>query len=182
MGGFDAACPTRCQKRSRYVRFPFLFLLFIAIPLLEIAAFVVVGREIGVLATLAMVFVTALLGSILLRVQGFGLIKRIQAETDAGRVPGRELVHGAMILLAGLLLLLPGFVTDALGFLLFVPAVRDAAWNFLSKRVLVKVDIAGMAGRGGAYRRDSRTIDLDEDEFTRTSDPDSPWRRIDPRK
>jgi UPF0716 protein FxsA len=164
------------------VRFPFLFLLFIAIPLLEIAAFVVIGGEIGVLATLAMVFVTALLGSILLRVQGFGLIKRIQSETDAGRVPGRELVHGAMILLAGLLLLLPGFVTDALGFLLFVPAVRDAVWSFLSKRVLVKVDIAGMAARSGAYGRDSRTIDLDEDEFTRTSDPESPWRRIDPHK
>lgn len=166
------------------MRFPFLFLIFLAVPLLEIAAFVVVGGRIGVLATLGMVLFTAVVGSVLLRVQGFGMLRRIQAETDAGRVPGRELVHGAMILLAGFLLLLPGFVTDAVGFLLFVPAFRDWMWRVLARRVLVKVDLAGMRA-GGVYRRDSRTIDLDEDDFTRTkdgannADDASPWRRID---
>ena len=74
-----------------------------------------------------------------------------------------------MILLAGFLLLLPGFVTDAVGFLLFVPAFRDWMWRVLARRVLVKVDLAGMRA-GGVYRRDSRTIDLDEDDFTRTKD------------
>lgn len=169
------------------MRFPSLFLIFLIVPLLEIAAFVLVGSRIGVLATLGMVLFTAVVGSVLLRVQGFGLLRRIQTETDAGRVPGRELVHGAMILLAGFLLLLPGFVTDAVGFLLFVPAFRDWMWRALARRVLVKVDISGLrAGEGGMrYRRDSRTIDLDEDEFSRTregtgnSDDASPWRRID---
>jgi UPF0716 protein FxsA len=169
------------------VRFPSLFLIFLIVPLLEIAAFVLVGSRIGVLATLGMVLFTAVVGSVLLRVQGFGLLRRIQAETDAGRVPGRELVHGAMILLAGFLLLLPGFVTDAVGFLLFVPAFRDWMWRALARRVLVKVDISGLrAGEGGMrYRHDSRTIDLDEDEFSRTregtgnADDASPWRRID---
>ncbi|MDN2578821.1 FxsA family protein [Aquibium sp. ELW1220] len=162
------------------MRFPFLFLIFLIVPLLEIAAFVLVGSRIGVLATLGMVLFTAVVGSVLLRVQGFGLLRRIQAETDAGRVPGRELVHGGMILLAGFLLLLPGFVTDAVGFLLFVPAFRDWMWRALAKRVLVKVDLAGMR-----YRRDPRTIDLEEDEFSRTregtgdADETSPWRRID---
>ncbi|HMQ57288.1 MAG TPA: FxsA family protein, partial [Rhizobiaceae bacterium] len=79
---------------------PFLLL---AIPLAEIAAFVLVGREIGVFWTLAMVLFTAVLGSILLRVQGFGLLSRIRAETESGRVLGRELVHGVMILIAGVL-------------------------------------------------------------------------------
>ena len=169
------------------VRFPSLFLIFLLVPLLEIAAFVLVGSRIGVLATLGMVLFTAVVGSVLLRVQGFGLLRRIQTETDAGRVPGRELVHGAMILLAGFLLLLPGFVTDAVGFLLFVPAFRDWMWRALAKRVLVNVDFSGMrAGAAGMrYSRDSRTIDLGEDEFSRTkegagdADHASPWRRID---
>ena len=151
------------------MRIPFLLLIFLTVPLLEIAAFVVVGSRIGVLATLGMVFLTAVIGSVLLRVQGFGLLRRIQAETESGRVPGRELVHGAMILLAGFLLLLPGFVTDAIGFLLFVPAFRDWMWRVLARRVLVKVDLSSMGGRA-AYRRDSRTIDLDEEDFSRTKD------------
>ena len=170
------------------MRFPSLFLIFLTVPLLEIAAFVVVGSRIGVLATLAMVLVTAVVGSVLLRVQGFGMLRRIQAETDAGRVPGRELVHGAMILLAGFLLLLPGFVTDAIGFLLFVPAFRDWMWRVLARRVLVKVDLSAMrtgGAYGGTFRRDSRNIDLDEEDFTRTRDgakdgtDQPPWRRID---
>jgi len=163
------------------VRIPFLFLIFLTVPLLEIAAFVVIGSRIGVLATLGMVFLTAVIGSVLLRVQGFGLLHRIQAETDSGRVPGRELVHGAMILLAGFLLLLPGFVTDAIGFLLFVPAFRDWMWRVLARRVLIKVDLSSMGGRA-AYRSDSRTIDLGEEDFTRTkddADKASPWRGID---
>ena len=143
---------------------------------MEIAAFVFVGSHIGVIATLAMVLITALIGSILLRVQGFGLLRRIRAEVDAGRVPQRELVHGVMILLAGLLLLLPGFVTDAFGFLLFVPAFRDAAWHFLSSRIIARVDIRGV-DLGRTRRRDSRTIDLDEEEYSRSSDADSPWKR-----
>ncbi|WP_235679121.1 FxsA family protein [Aquibium microcysteis] len=169
------------------MRFPSLFLIFLVVPLLEIAAFVLVGSRIGVLATLGMVLFTAVVGSVLLRVQGFGLLRRIQAETDAGRVPGRELVHGAMILLAGFLLLLPGFVTDAIGFLLFIPAFREWMWRSIARRVLVKVDMTGFRA-GGAdmrHRRDPRTIDLDAEEFSRTgpgtrdADGSSPWRRID---
>ena len=101
---------------------------------------------------------------------------RIREEVDAGRVPQRELVHGVMILLAGFLLLLPGFVTDAVGFLLFVPAFRDAAWRFLSSRIAARVDIRGV-DLGRARQRDTRTIDLDEEEYSRSPDPDSPWKR-----
>lgn len=153
-------------------------LLLLAIPLLEIAAFIVIGGQIGVLATLAMVFVTAVIGSILLRVQGFGLINRIRSETDQGRVPGRELVHGVMILIAGVLLLTPGFVTDTLGFLLFVPAIRDIGWRLVKDRIVVAGTMGGgtMGGFAGPGRRGGKTIDLDEDEFTSSGDPDSPWR------
>lgn len=152
----------------------------LVVPLLEIAAFVVIGGQIGVLATLAMVFVTAVIGSILLRIQGFGLLRKIQATVDAGQVPGRELVHGVMILIAGVLLLTPGFVTDTLGFLLFVPAIRDIGWHFLKDRIVVAGNFSRPAG--ARYSRDGGpTIDLDADDFEREPDPDTPWRGSPPK-
>ncbi|MEM6463687.1 MAG: FxsA family protein [Pseudomonadota bacterium] len=159
--------------------FSLIPLLLLIIPLAEIAAFVVIGREIGVLWTLAMVFFTAVLGSILLRVQGFGLVNRIRQETEAGRVPGRELVHGVMILIAGVLLLTPGFITDAIGFLLFVPAIRDAGWRLIKSRITI-VSAAGFADERPGTNDSSGsgpTIDLGERDFKRDPDPDSPWKK-----
>lgn len=146
---------------------------------MEIAAFVVVGSHIGVLPTIGLVILTTIVGAILLRVQGFGVVSRIRAEMDAGRVPGRELTHGVMIMIAGLLLIVPGFITDTVGLLLFIPPIRDAAWNFLKGRITVVTSFGGARGFGfGGPRRDGGpTIDLDEDEYSRTSDPNSPWRR-----
>lgn len=156
-----------------------ILLAFIGIPILEIAAFVVIGGEIGVLATLAMVFVTAMIGTALLRHQGFALLAKIRSETDAGRIPGAELGHGAMILVAGVLLLTPGFVTDAIGFLLFVPAVRSAIWHFARTRLSVQAVHMAAGGRGG-FRRGGAgdpVVDLDEGEWSRKSDPSTPWNR-----
>ncbi|WP_136657972.1 FxsA family protein [Nitratireductor sp. XY-223] len=154
-------------------------LLLLIVPLAEIGAFIIIGREIGVFWTLAMVFATAVVGSILLRIQGFGLINRIRQETEAGRVPGRELVHGVMILIAGVLLLTPGFITDAIGFLLFVPAIRDAGWALIRNRITIVSD-RGFArgGFGNNTRQDgSPTIDLDDEEFSRDPNSDSPWNK-----
>lgn len=152
---------------------PFLLLV---LPVAEIAVFIVVGQYIGLLATLAMILFTAVLGSFLLRVQGFGLLQRIRLETEQGRVPGRELVHGVMILVAGILLIVPGFITDALGFLLFVPAVRDIGWRLLRDRIVV-MSTSGFPGRGQRGRSASgdRVIDLDSKDFERTPDSSSPW-------
>ncbi|MEO1702929.1 MAG: FxsA family protein [Pseudomonadota bacterium] len=149
---------------------PFSLIPFalLAVPLLEIAAFIVIGGQIGIWLTLLMILVTAILGSILLRWQGFGLVSRIQSEMGQNRVPARELVHGVMILVAGVLLLTPGFITDGLGFLLFVPALRDLGWSFVKSRI----QIVGMPGRqDGSPYRDGQTIDLDDDEFQRSPDP-----------
>lgn len=152
---------------------PFVLLI---LPLVEIAGFVIVGRQIGVFPTLALVVITAVIGSILLRIQGFGLLNRIRADIDAGRTPTRELVHGVMILIAGILLLMPGFVTDILGFALFIPAVRDAIWAFASRRMVV-VNVGGAPGTNQTRpsRDGGTTIDLDSDDFTREPDPNTPW-------
>ena len=94
----------------------------------------------------------------------------------ANRVPGRELVHGVMILVAGVLLLTPGFVTDSLGFLLFVPGIRDLVWRFAKDRVVVQTMSSGFGNttRPGEPGRDG-IVDLDEDEFQRNPDASSPW-------
>jgi len=154
---------------------PLVLIILLGLPLLEIATFVVVGSEIGVLWTIALVVLSSIAGSILLRVQGFGALARIRRELDAGRDPGRELAHGAMIMLAGVLLLLPGFVTDLIGLLLFIPQVRDLAWRFIRQRVVVRSFGAGFGGVGAGRGR-GPVVDLDEDEFSRTPDPKSPWR------
>jgi UPF0716 protein FxsA len=153
---------------------PFLFLI---LPLTEIAVFVLVGSQIGALATVGLVVATAFFGAILLRVQGFGILARIRAEMDAGRVPGRDLVHGVMILLAGLLLIIPGFVTDALGLMLFLPWFRDVIWSAIGRNVVVMTPAGFAQGHGRREDNGGTVIDLEEGEFTRRADPDSPWRR-----
>jgi UPF0716 protein FxsA len=154
----------------------FILLFILALPIVEIAVFVVVGSKIGVLWTIALVILSGVVGSLLLRVQGFGALNRIRAELDAGRDPGRELAHGAMIMLAAVLLLIPGFVTDVIGLLLFVPPVRDAAWRFLRRRVVVAGSFSGGFGGFRSRKPDDKTIDLDAQDYSRTPDPKSPWR------
>ena len=165
---------------------PFLLLV---VPIVEIAAFVVIGGQIGLGWTLLMILVTAIIGTFFLRQQGFKVLETIKSETQAGRIPGRTLGDGAMILVAGILLQTPGFVPDSLGFLLFVPFVRSAIWSFLATRFSsVVVGTMGNA-MGGAARNDDifrdpssrptydqdSVIDLDEDDYTRKPNPDSPW-------
>lgn len=152
---------------------PFMLLI---IPMLEIATFVVIGGQIGVFPTLGMIVVTAIIGTILLRVQGFGLIRKIQSDIDGGKMPARELVHGVMIAIAGILLLTPGFVTDTCGFLLFVPPIRDAVWQFAKSRINI-VNVGGSRNQNpsGGGNGDGPTIDLDDADFKREPDADSPW-------
>jgi UPF0716 protein FxsA len=175
------------------MRLPVIPLFLLALPFLEIAGFVIVGREIGVLYTLTLVIASGILGAILLRIQGFGVMARIRRELDTGGDPGREVAHGAMIMLAGVLLLIPGFVTDIIGLLLFLPPVRDIAWRFLRSRVSISAGSFGGFARPGAASgarpngRRGKTIDLDTDEYSSGPDAgpnagsraDSPWRRID---
>jgi UPF0716 protein FxsA len=154
---------------------PLFLVILLALPLIEIAAFVVVGSKIGVLATIGLVILASVAGSVLLRIQGFGAMQRIRTELAAGRDPGRELAHGFVILVAGILLLIPGFVTDVIGILLFIPPVRDLAWRFIKRRMVVTSFGAGFGNfRTGRYR--GPTIDLDAEDFSSTPDPKSPWR------
>lgn len=160
-------------KGNRNLRSFLLPVLIFALPLLEIAGFVVVGRQIGALATVGLVLVSAMAGLMLLRHQGLGVMGRARTEIEAGRDPSRQIAHGVMILLAAFLLIVPGFLTDIAGLLLFIPPVRDLAWNLVKRRITV-VSSFGF----GASSREGRTIDLDAEDFSRHPNPESPWRRL----
>jgi UPF0716 protein FxsA len=161
---------------------PFLLL---AIPIAEIGAFILIGGQIGVLWTFVMILLTAIIGSILLRIQGFQIINRLREVTNAGEIPGKELGHGAMILIAGVLLLTPGFITDGLGFLLFVPFVRSFIWKFLASKIQILTPGDFGTREGGPFSRHRNNsedvVDLDPADFKDTSpqkdDKHSPWNK-----
>ncbi|MBO1038233.1 FxsA family protein [Brucella pituitosa] len=159
-------------------------LAILAMPFIEIAGFVIVGSEIGVFATLGLIILSAMLGFFLLRVQGFGLLQRIRTESAAGRVPDREMMHGAMIVVAAIMLIVPGFVTSAIGLLLFVPFIRDLVWNrFVRNRLVVATASTRYSEAYRPYEpkenpygsKENNVIDLDPEDYTAKPDENSPW-------
>lgn len=104
--------------------FILLILLLLALPVLELSLLMHLGAAFGALPTLLLVLITAVLGAQLMHSQGVGVLTRIQQSLARREVPTLELLNGAVVLLGGLLLLIPGFVTDAIGFLCLIPPLR----------------------------------------------------------
>jgi len=115
-----------------------LFLIFLLVPLVEIALFIQVGGLIGLFPTLAIVILTAIAGTVLIRSQGAAVMNQLRETMQDLQDPTEPLAHGAMVLFAGALLLTPGFFTDALGLSLMVPGVRGRIFAFLRNRVVVQ--------------------------------------------
>ncbi|MCG7623747.1 MULTISPECIES: FxsA family protein [unclassified Epibacterium] len=114
-----------------------LFLAFMLVPIIEIALFIQVGSLIGLWPTLGIVILTAVLGTWLVRTQGQLALGQLRGSFERLSDPTEPLAHGAMILLAGALLLTPGFFTDAFGFLLLMPGFRTRAFAYLRSKVHV---------------------------------------------
>lgn len=126
-----------------------IFLALILVPLIEIGLFIEVGGWLGLWPTLAVVVLTALAGTLLLRAQGLATVGELRRRVDSGEDPSGPLAHGALILAAGLLLLTPGFFTDGLALSLLVPPVRAAVIRLLARHAVTMV-ARGRAGRGPA--------------------------------
>lgn len=161
--------------------FTLIPLLLLIIPIVEIAAFIVIGDAIGLWPTLGMILLTAIIGTALLRRQGLALFSQMRKEMDAGRVPARELADAFMLLAAGILLLTPGFVTDSLGFALFLPPVRAAIRAFVASRVRVVgpggVDMGDMMNRQNrnpSGPSDGPVVDLDSTDYSSTKPQERP--------
>lgn len=101
-------------------------LIFLAVPVIEIALFIAVGERIGLWTTIGIVILTAVVGTTLLRMQGLAVLSQARADLESNRLPVAGIIDGVFLLVAAVLLLTPGFLTDTLGFLLFVPQIRRA--------------------------------------------------------
>ncbi len=113
----------------------FIFLLiFVGVPAVELYFMVQVGAEIGAFSTVMLVLFTAALGGVLVRAQGFTTAMRVRESMGRGEVPAIEMMEGILLLIAGLSLLLPGFVTDALGFICLIPSARRGIVLWFLKR------------------------------------------------
>lgn len=108
-----------------------LILIFVGIPVLEIAVFIQAGSLFGLWPTLAAIVATAILGGALIRAQGLITIERARESLNRGQAPVQEVFTGICLLLAGALLLTPGFLTDSIGFLLLVPPLRRVLGTWL---------------------------------------------------
>ena len=115
-----------------------LFVAFLLVPLIEIGLFIQVGGWIGLWPTLGIVVLTAILGTFLVRSQGLMAMNNLRGSFSRLEDPSEPLAHGAMILLAGALLLTPGFFTDAVGFALLAPPIRSALIIQFKQRINVQ--------------------------------------------
>jgi UPF0716 protein FxsA len=118
-----------------------LVLLFILVPIAELYVIIQIGHAIGLLNTLAVLVVVSFAGAWLMKREGLGALRRAREQLDAGVVPGRELVDGALIILGGALMLAPGFITDVFGILLLLPPVRAGLRALVRRRLSRRVEV-----------------------------------------
>ena len=142
-----------------------LLIAFIAVPLIEITLFIQVGGAIGLGWTLTIVVFTAILGTWLVRSQGAAALGNLRTSFSDMRDPTEPLVHGAMILFSGALLLTPGFFTDAVGFALLVPGIRQAIYRYIRARVNVQSFGTPGQGRQGPQAYGNGQDDVIEGEY-----------------
>jgi len=175
-----------------------LFGAFVIVPIAEIATFIQVGDVIGLWPTLGIILLTAFLGTGLLRFQGLATLNRAQTALNEGELPLTSVIHGVFLLVAGLLLLTPGFITDGVGFLLFIPPLRLLIAKWMIEKFKnsenIRVQTTGPGSGNPASRSSPPVIEgeftvADEDGETENdasdrqkspennSDTDSPWRQ-----
>jgi len=176
----------------------FIFLIFIAVPLIEIVLFIEVGGAIGVWPTVGIVLATALAGATLLRVQGLATWRRAEEAMRRGEPPVAEMLDGLFLIAAALLMVTPGLFTDSIGFVLLIPPLRREIGRFAARRMAASscftVYRSGMGmgpggfepdGKGARASRPGPIIEGEAEEIGGNgegnqgsgTDPDSPWRQ-----
>jgi UPF0716 protein FxsA len=137
-----------------------LVVLFVVAPLVELAVIVQVSGALGVLNTLGLLIAVSILGAWLAKREGLSVLRRIQSALDQGRLPSREVVDGGLILLAGSLMIAPGFISDCLALLLLIPPTRALARGPLLRFVTRRGRVA-MASWGGPGTRGAGVWDVE---------------------
>jgi UPF0716 protein FxsA len=147
-----------------------LVLLFIVVPIAELAVIIQVGQELGIWLTLAILIADSILGSMLMRSQGRAVWRRFNETLRAGRPPAREVLDGVLVIFGGALLLTPGFITDIAGLLLLIPPTRALVRRLLARRLMDRMVVSmtmprppgptRVPGRGD-YDVDGTAVDVD---------------------
>lgn len=153
--------------------FGVLVLLFLVVPIIELYIIVQVASGVGIIETIGLLILISVVGAWLVRAQGLTVLRRVQGQLALGNVPGKEMVDGLLILLAGALMLTPGFMTDAFGLLLLIPPTRAVVRTILIRRYRNRVIVGGpgvtFGGRygpgrfDGGYFTDVDEVDDDDD-------------------
>jgi UPF0716 protein FxsA len=149
--------------------FRLLFVLFIIIPIIEIFVLMQVGAILGVWPTIAMVIFTAWLGAKYVRQQGISTLNSVQTKIAEGQMPSDEIVTALMLLVAGVLLVTPGFVTDFLGLSLLIPAVRHT----IAGSVMSHISSNNTSEQGFQFH--SHSQNQNQDDFSKQ--PESPFQK-----
>jgi len=143
----------------------FLFLAFVVVPIVEIGLFLQVGSYIGVPATLALIIMTAIAGTMLVRSQGIDVIRKLQDSANRGEMPVAALIQGLFVLIAGVLLLTPGFATDTLGFALLIPPIRELiaakVWKFIEPNVVTSTQWSSTRSNNNTNASGATVIDIE---------------------
>lgn len=163
-----------------------LFLLFAILPIVEIAILINVGEQIGGWYTVVIVILTAFSGAHLVRQQGLSTLMQAQQKMQSGTMPGQEMAEGLLLVIAGVLLVTPGFITDGIGFLLSLPMTRPLIAKGLLKNLSVKVVNSSFDGNFAQHQQPHSTgqsDDIIEGEFERKDkSPTNPALKDDLRK
>lgn len=126
-----------------------LLLVFVVLPIVELAVIIKVGAAIGVLNTIGLLLLMGAAGSWLVKHEGLGVLRRVQLAMNEGRVPAAELVDGFLILLGGALMIAPGFLTDVVGLSLMLPPVRVVVRRVFRSRIEARIEDQRGGGRRG---------------------------------
>jgi len=164
-----------------------LFLLFAILPIVEIAILINVGEQIGGWYTVAIVILTAFAGAHLVRQQGLSTLMQAQQKMQTGIMPGQEMAEGLLLVIAGVLLVTPGFITDSIGFLLSLPITRPLIARGLVKNLALKMVSPSFNGDFSQYHQPphstEKSDDVIEGEFERKDKPpENPALKDDLRK
>ena len=166
-----------------------ILIALILVPLAEIATFIEVGGLIGAGPTLLLVVIFALLGIFIIRQQGFQTLRKTQAALERGETPMAQMLDGGLLVMAGLLMIVPGLLTDAAGLLLLIPAIRRRLGRRVVQRAFMRMDTGAHPGGPGSRRADgagpiieAEAWVVEEDEEAgeeegkpRPTSPPSPW-------
>jgi UPF0716 protein FxsA len=143
---------------------PVLFILFVVLPIAEIMVLINVSNGIGTLNTFLIVIITAFFGAYFVRQQGFALVQQLQTKISSGQAPSSEMAEGILLLIAGVLLITPGFITDGLGFLFTLPFSRAPIARFIMSKITSKI-VSGRGGAGFHFHQEGQGRQQNQDGF-----------------